>query len=475
MFATAPEGSKLRPSEYGYRAVAVPGLVAGRCQILKEYGKLDLPKVLEPAIHLADEGFPVDTAYVEATKDVLPVYETNPDLKESCGYVWRTHLREGDVRKPGDTLKQPELAKLMRRIAKRGAEFFYEGEFADAFAAQMKENGGIIGRRDLAEYKPKYREPLLTSYHEYKLILMPPPSSGGVAIAETLNILEALDFVLLVKSEPIKALRYHIEAMRTAFSDRAQFLGDTDFVEVPIDYLTSKSTSSLYAKQIAQRARGVPAAHGAPGQNAPTPPPDDGGTSHFCIADKFGNVVVSTETINTNFGSLAAIDEWGLILNNEMDDFTAKPGEPNTFGLVQSEHNAVAPGKRPLSSMSPTIVLKDDKPFLLVGGAGGPRIISGVLNVIIGVIDYRRPLPDALISPRPHHQWQPDEVAFDQPISEEVKFEGRPLKTVADELVDLGFNVSEKTRGSTLQAIIRTDEGWLGVSEPRGGGKPAGY
>ncbi|MCO6437958.1 MAG: gamma-glutamyltransferase [Phycisphaerae bacterium] len=462
---------ELRPSEYGYRAVAVPGLIAGRCWIQKQYGKLDLATVTKPAISLAESGFAVDRRYVDATEAVLAIYTKYPSLKHSCGYVWRTHLREGNLRSAGDVLVQPELARLISGIAKDGPDFFYRGPVADALVGRMNANGGIITRRDLAEYQPKLREPLIATYRDYTLILMPPPSSGGIAIAQTLNILEQLKFSEAAKQDPIKALHFQVEAMKAAFADRAAYLGDSDFVEVPVDRLTSKSTAAAYADKISFPRPKVPE------KDSPkrTAVPDDGGTSHFCIADQFGNVVVSTETINTEFGSLAAVDEWGLILNNEMDDFTAIPGEPNAFGLVQSPANAIAPGKRPISSMSPTIVLKGDEPFLLVGAAGGPRIISGTLNVILGVLDHGRPLAEAVQSPRPHHQWQPDRVFFNQARTGNAHFDGIPLDMAAKKLGEFGHEVSDIPKRSVVQAIIKTRDGWIGVSDPQGGGQPAGY
>jgi len=451
-----PDGPS--PSEFGYLAVGIPGLVAGRCQALAQFGTMPLAKTLQPAIRLAREGFPVDEDYVKNARDVLANYEKYSSLKDSCNYVYRTHMGSGTLRKVGDKLVQPELGKLLERLAAEGPDLFYKGSVGQAIVREMKKHGGIITEADLANYRPKLREPLLATYHDYKLILMPSPSSGGIALAETLNILETFNLPAIVKHVPGLALHYQIEAMKHAFADRSQWLGDQDFVEVPMERLMSKSFAAALARQIEPDGVSEIKRYGSSGM------PKDAGTSHFCIADQFGNVVVSTETINTEFGSLAAVDEWGLILNNEMDDFTAEPGKPNAFGLIQSDRNAIAPGKKPLSSMCPTIVLKDDKPFLLIGASGGPRIITSVLNVFLGVTDFGLSLEDAIMRVRPHHQWQPDEVSFDR----------EPPTELAAALTKRGHKLSEKRKSGVVQAILSDGEGWIGASDPRKGGKPAG-
>jgi gamma-glutamyltranspeptidase/glutathione hydrolase len=460
MFAKAiaanPKGPS--PSEFGHLAVAVPGLVAGRCQAMAQYGTMPLKRVLDPAIRLAKSGFPVDEDYVRNTKEALGTYEAHPSLKQSCGYVYRVHLLGGGhLRTAGQTLVQPELAQLLEEIASNGPDFFYKGPVAQAIARDMRAHGGIITEQDLADYQPRLREPLLSTYRDYKLILMPLSSSGGVALAETLNILEKLDFHAVAQRDPILAMHLQLEAMKHAFADRARWLGDQDFVHAPIGALMSKAYAAMLAKSIHPDHVGKTDDYGS------TTLPDDSGTSHLCVADKFGNVVVSSETINTEFGSLVAIDEWGLILNNEMDDFTTEPGKPNAFGLVQSAQNAIAPKKRPLSSMCPTIVLKDDRPYLLLGASGGPRIISSVLNVLLGVTDAGVSLEDAIQRLRPHHQWSPDTVFFDR----------EPPPEVAQGLVARGHKLTDKRKTAIVQAILRTPEGWIGASDPRKGGQPA--
>jgi gamma-glutamyltranspeptidase/glutathione hydrolase len=447
------------PSRFGHLAVAVPGLVAGRCQALAQWGTFPLGKLTLPAIHLAREGFLVDEDYVKTTKTVLKRYQYEPSLKKSCHYVYQTHLNGGKLRSVGDPLVQPKLAHLLEAVSENGPDFFYRGPVADSLTTEMKRNGGIITAEDLARYEVRMRDPIRSTYRRFELIAMPPPSSGGITLVEILNILEPLDLPSLFSRDPVLAAHYQIEAMKHAFADRARWLGDSDFVDVPVDLLGSKA----YAKKLATRLSADRVAE--VDRYGTDQLPDDTGTSHFSIVDRWGNVVVSTETINTSFGSLAAVDEWGLILNNEMDDFAADPGKPNAFGLIQSDRNGVEPGKRPLSSMSPTILLKDGKPCLMLGGSGGPRIITSVLNVLLGVTDFEMSLEQAMQHRRPHHQWKPDRVFFDQD----------PLTHLKNGLETRGHKLADKHRTGVIQAIVRTKDGWIGASDPRKGGRPAGY
>ncbi len=455
--ATNPNGPS--PSEFGYLAAAVPGVVAGRCQALAQWGTLPRDRVLEPAIRLAGEGYVLDEDYVRGAKEAMEAYHAHPALKEPCGHTFRTYLGGGRLPSAGETLKQPALARLLDAIARNGPDFFYNGPVAQAIAREMREYGGIMTESDLAAYQPRLREPLRSRYREYSLILMPSPSSGGVALAETLNILEALDYTSIAKRDPVAATHLQLEAMKHAFADRARYLGDLDFSKAPIDRLISDEYAAELAKRIQTDRPLKIEAYGL------VEPPDDAGTSHFCVVDSKGNVVVSTETINTSFGSLAAIEEWGLILNNEMDDFTTEPGKPNAFGLVQSSNNEIGPGKRPLSSMCPTIVMKGNDTFLMLGASGGPRIISSVLNVLLGVTDLRLNLDEAMLRPRPHHQWSPDTVFFDK----------QPPDDLTEGLAKRGHKMAEKRKTGIVQAIQIIADGWVGASDPRKGGKPAGY
>ena len=448
------------PSRFGHSAVAVPGLLAGRVRMLEKYGTRSLAQVLDPAIRLARHGFCVDKHYVDACTTALKHYLEYPQLVESCRYVYRVHLREGDLRKKGDRLVQPELAWLLDSIAADGPDAFYRGPVASSIEREMDAHGGVLRADELAAYRvAEHRRPLVATYRDYTIIAMPPPSSGGICLIEALNILEHFDLARVRKKDPALAEHYVIEAMKHAFADRARWLGDSDFVSVPAELLTSKP----YA---AQMAAGVEAArcqdldvYGA------AQIPDDAGTSHFCIVDRWGNAVVSTETINTSFGSLAAIEQWGLILNNEMDDFAAHRNTANAFGLVQSERNAVAPKKRPLSSMSPTIVLKDGRPYLLLGDSGGPRIISSVLDVLLGVTDFGLSLEEAMLRSRVHHQWSPGQVYFD----------GTPPPAVEAGLRARGHHISSQRRTGIVQAVLIHNGRIIGASDPRKGGVPTGY
>lgn len=457
--AVKADPKKPAPSLCGHLAVAVPGLVAGRCHALAQHGTMPLARVIAPAIRLARSGFLVDDDYVDATRKVLLLYERHPSLEESCRYVYQTHLQSGRLRAAGDRLVQPELARLLEAIARDGPGVFYDGPVANAIAREMKTHGGIVTEKDLAEYRVRMRDPIRWTYRDYELIGMPLPSSGGVVLAEALNILETFDLPAIAKRDPGVAIHYQVEAIKHAFADRARALGDADSAAVPIGRFVSKA----YARELAGRLN--PDKASAIDEYGVVRVPDDSGTSHFCVVDRFGNVVVSTETINTSFGSLAAIDEWGLILNNEMDDFVAEPGKPNAYGLLQSNRNAIVPGKRPLSSLSPTIVLKDNEPFLLLGASGGPRIISSVLNVFLGVTDFGLSIEKAILAPRPHHQWRPDQVFFDTTPSQET----------SRALTDRGHRLSVKRKTGIVQAILRDKDGWIGASDPRKGGRPAGH
>lgn len=448
------------PSQHGHLAVAVPGVPAGRARMLEAYGTRSLAKVMAPAIRLARDGFHVDRHYAESCAEVLKHYQRYPQLVESCGYVYRVHLRGGELPRAGDLLVQPELGRLLETIAANGPDAFYRGPVAEAIEREMQARGGILRAADLAAYGVvENRRPIVSTYRDYTIIGMPPPSSGGVCLVEALNVLEHFDLPAMWRSDPGAATHHVIEAMKHAFADRARWLGDSDFVPVPVQLLTSKT----YAAQIARavdpgRCREVDT-YGAEAI------PEDAGTSHFCVVDRWGNVVVSTETINTPFGSLAAVDEWGLILNNEMDDFSTAPGDTNAYGLMQSARNAVGPHRRPLSSMCPTIVLRNDEPYLLLGASGGPRIISSVLNVLLGVTDFGLSLEEAMLRSRAHHQWWPDEVYFDD----------EPPEPLVRALQSRGHRISELRKTGVVQAVAIDEGAIIGASDPRKGGAPAGY
>ena len=446
------------PSRYGFAAAAVPGLVAGCDQALRRWGRLSFREVARPAIRLAREGFAADEHYVEACRTALEAFEKHPALAETCAYVYRTHVRAGRLPAAGGLVRQPALACLLERLVEEGPASFYVGGVAERIAHAVGEGGGFITAADLAGYSPKVREPIRCTYRGYQILTMPPPSSGGICLAEALNILQATPFRDTYAAHPAEAMHFYVEALKHAFADRARYLGDDDFAEVPRTRLTDPDYARALARRIDRSATGPRRDYGD------TDLSPDGGTSHFCVVDAEGNCVVATETINTEFGSLAAVGELGLILNNEMDDFTAEPGRPNAFGLLQSERNAIQPGKRPLSSMCPTVVLRDGRPWLLLGASGGPRIITSVLGVLVNRIDLGLPLPEAVAAGRVHHQWVPDEIAVEPQVP-------------ADWVVGLkarGHRIADQPRTGVVQAVEIDGETLIGVSDPRKGGRPAG-
>jgi len=461
--ASPPRHGDPPASNYGHRAVAVPGLVAGRCRLLERAGSMPLAEVIEPAVTLAEKGAVVDEHFKKAIDGTARRYEQYPRLRKTCPYVYRTMLREGRLPKVGDIIRRPALARLLRAIADGGPEFFYKGPVAKAVDAHMRSHGGLVTKVDLAEYLKVgvvERAPLIGRYRDRTIITMPPPSSGGIALLETLNILSNFDLPGLHREDEAAAMHLQIEAMKHAFADRARWLGDADFVSVPTQRLTAESHAKKLARRIDREATHPVDQYGI------TQIPGDAGTSHFCVVDEAGTIVVSTETINTHFGSFAAIDEWGLILNDEMDDFAAEPGKPNAYGLIQSERNAIEPGKRPLSSMTPTIVLNErGEPMAMLGASGGPRIISSVLNVLLGLTDYGDAPAEAMLRLRPHHQWRPDEVLFDK----------KAPGSLTAALDRRGHELPGRVTTGIVQAVVKVGDEWVGMSDPRKGGRPAGY
>ena len=388
----------------GYRAAGVPGTVRGMELALKNYGsgKLNWAQLIEPARALAANGFTVTNSLARSLRGNDEYLSQYPETK-------RIYLKNGAFYKEGEIFRQPELAATFARLQQGGPNEFYEGKTASLIVEDMKRNKGLMTMADLHNYVAKQREPLKGNYRGYEIISMPPPSSGGAVLIEMLNILEGYD---LKKMEASSSERYHLmaESMRRAFADRAEFMGDTDFVKVPIAGLIEKSyaaklraTISLdRASTSAEVRAGEPAGH------------ESEETTHFTVVDAQGNTVANTYTLNNSYGSAAVAKGTGILLNDEMDDFAAKPGTPNMYGLIQGERNAVAPRKRPLSAMTPTILLrKDGSVWFTVGSPGGPTIINTVLCVISNVIDYQMNIQQALDFPRIHHQWLPDELIFE--------------------------------------------------------------
>ena len=388
----------------GYRAAGVPGTVRGMELALKKYGsgRLTWAQLIEPARALAANGFVVNYTLargLRGNKDYLSQY---PETK-------RIYLNGGKFYNEGNLFRQPDLAATFGRLQRFGPNEFYQGQTASMIVSDMKRHNGLITMEDMKGYVAKERQPLRGSYRGYEVVSMPPPSSGGAVLIEMLNILEGYD---LKKTDSASSERYHLmtEAMRRAFADRAEFMGDADFVKVPVAGLIDKS----YAARL--RAT-IDAEHASTSEEVRAGQPagyESEETTHFTVVDADGNAVANTYTLNNSFGSSAVAKGTGVLLNNEMDDFAAKPGTPNLYGLIQGERNAVAPRKRPLSAMTPTLVLrKDGSLWFTVGSPGGPTIINSVLCVITDVVDYGMNIQQAIDAPRIHHQWLPDELVFE--------------------------------------------------------------
>ena len=446
-----------RLSQTGALAAGVPGALAAYDYAVRLYGKLPLKTHLLAAARIAEDGFRLSGSH---TRRFAAMAGELKLFASSRAVFFRP---DGGTFREGELFRQPDLAKTYRAVAEQGPAWFYRGPFADATAGWMRENGGLLTAKDFQSYEAKVRDPVRTTYRGYDIVGFPPPSSGGVHVAQILNILENFD---LKKMGAGSADFIHVvtEAMKLAFADRAHWLGDADFAPVPRG-LVAKDYAARLAKKIRlDRATPVPQ-HGTPERAEQ----DTFGkhTTHFSTADAAGNWVACTATINTSFGSKVVVPGTGVVLNNEMDDFSALPGATNFFGLVGAEANAIAPGKRPLSSMSPTIVLRDGRPILSVGAAGGPTIISQTLLAILNVIDFGMPVDAALAQPRFHHQWQPDEL----------KLERRAGTDVARELEKRGHKVSLVDALGATQAVGAGDgsEKFRGAHDPRVDGQAAGW
>jgi gamma-glutamyltranspeptidase / glutathione hydrolase len=437
-----PDGKLTNESVVGYRASGVPGAVAGMTAALAKFGSKPLREVMQPAIRLAEEGFIVDSVLFAS-------------LRGSRTYLERFDGRtvfypNGEPLQPGTRFRQPALARTLKLIAEQGADAFYRGEVGDSLVAGMKRGGGIITKEDLARYKPEIRQPIASTYRGYRLLTMPPSSSGGVTITETLNIMETYESLPAFGS--VGYAHALASAYQRAFIDRNVKLGDPAFVQVPLDKLTSKA----YARELRKTI--------APDKATPTPTlertiADGMHTTHYSVVDGAGNAVATTTTINNGYGSGVYLTGPGFFMNDEMDDFAAQPGKPNMFGLVQGEQNAIAPGKRMLSAMSPTIVLDPSgKLLLVVGAAGGPRIITATSQVILNVIQNHMTLADAMRAPRMHHQALPDTLRFEA--------EGL-TPAVVDSLKAMGWGIVSTGSVANVNAVMRVQGGWVGVTEPR--------
>ena len=445
-------GKVTRDSVTGYRASGVPGTVRGLEYASKKYGSQAWADLLAPAVALAEKGFPVS-------------YDCARSLQRSAGRLGqfpeskRIFLRGGKPYGADETFVQPELARTLRRIQQQGARDFYEGETAHLLAADMERHGGLITLADLRDYAVVERQPLIGSYRGYAIITAPPPSSGGPGILQMLGVLEGSGYEKAGAGSAAE-LHYLAETMRRYFADRAVSLGDPDFVKVPVSAL-------LDPAYIAQLRKSIDPEHATPSSQIRGKPfgPESNETTHYSIVDAEGNAVAVTYTLNFGYGNGVTVPGLGFLLNDEMDDFAAKPGEPNGFGLVQGEANAIQPRKRPLSSMTPTIVTREGKLDLVLGTPGGPTIINTVLQVLVNSVDFGMNVQDAVDFPRIHHQWLPDQLVMERGFSPDtialLEARGHHVKIVN--------SIGEV-------AAIQARDGWLeGAADPRTEGTAKGY
>jgi gamma-glutamyltranspeptidase/glutathione hydrolase len=442
------KGNPTRESIEGWRSSGVPGTVRGFELAQKKYGRAKWDTLLAPAIDLASKGFPISYEFAQMLKGAGNL-KHDPESK-------RIFLKSADL------LEQPDLARTLQRIAKLGSQDFYEGETAKLLADAMAKNGGLITLADLKNYAAIERVPLTGKYRNYDVITAPPPSSGGIGILQMMGMLEGSGYQ---KSGAGSAASIHVmaEAMRRFYADRSQYLGDPDFFKVP-------AAGLLDPAYIRKRAASIDPNHATPsGQILPGHPAgsESSETTHYNVVDAEGNAVAVTYTLNGGFGNGITVPGAGFLLNNEMDDFSAKPGAANMFGLVQGKSNDIQPGKRPLSAMTPTILLRDGKLFMVVGAPGGSRIITAVLQTILNVIDFGMNAQEAVDAPRFHHQWQPDRLSMEKGFSPDTI---TLLKARGHTIDESGGAVS-----SVVEMIVN-DQGWLqGAADGRRPGKAAGY
>jgi gamma-glutamyltranspeptidase/glutathione hydrolase len=460
------QGNVTGESRFGYRSAGVPGTVAGLVEAERRWGKLGLAKVMEPAIHLARDG----VAVTQNESDLLRDTELARDVESK-----RIFQRNGKYYEAGEILKQPELARTLERIA-RNPDEFYRGPLANQIAAAITQGGGLITAADLADYKVVERAPVHGTYRGYDIYTAPPPSAGGVALIETLNILEGFD---LHAARRNSALHLHLvtEAYRRAFFDRSVFLGDPDFGDIPVAQLIDKKYAADWRASINPGKASVSAELQRPSmehldESAALHPPYTGteeqDTTHYSIVDEAGSAVAVTTTLNDLFGSRATLPGLGFLLNDEMDDFASKVGVPNSAGLIQGEPNAISPGKRPLSNMTPTMVAKDGRLLLVLGSPGGPTIITTVADVLINAVDFGVDIQRAVNAPRFHHQWMPDEL----------RVEGWQLSPdTLDLLEKMGYKIKRTGSWGDAEcvAIDWTSGERLGASDARNGGSAVGW
>ncbi len=462
-------------SEIGYKSIGVPGSVAGMVYAEQKLGKLTLKQVMAPAIRLAREGYGLSWGEARDLHD-----KHLSEFAESR----RIFQRDGNYYEPGEIFRQPELARTLERIVAKPDDF-YHGRLAQELAAVMQKGGGLITADDLAHYEVKEREPIRGTYRGYEVISAPPPSSGGTVLLESLNILEGYDLAKL-GDRSAESIHFTTEAFRRAFFDRAEFLGDPDFAKIPVAQLIDKKYGAAWrdsidnARATASKDLKRPAIFTELEQYAMAHPQPLGfhespHTTHYSVVDAEGNAVAVTTTINDWFGSRVTADGLGFLMNDEMDDFSAKPGVPNADGLIQGAANAIGPGKRPLSSMTPTMVVHDGKPFLVLGSPGSSKIITTVANVLIGVVDYGMNIQEAVDAPRFHNQWLPDVLNLEQWFSPDTV---QVLQKMGYN-VEFGLHDGEDVSPYWSEAeCIAIDPGTgerLGASDYRTNGRAVGY
>jgi gamma-glutamyltranspeptidase / glutathione hydrolase len=450
------EGNLTKSSEVGPLSIGVPGAVAGLWEAHRKFGRLPWQQLLEPAILLAREGVVVDHRFARTLTG---------DSVRLAGSAGSRNLffPEGRPLRQGMLWKNPDLAATLERIAEKGAEGFYHGETADLIVREMQRSGGRITLEDLSQYRAVWRQPIDFSYRHHRVISMPPSSSGGVTLGITAKILDRYD-LRAMGWHSTDAIHFMTEAMRRAFADRNEFLGDPDFVHVPVDSLLSEEHARNWQSTIQPR-KATPSHRIAHGTLIPQPEPTE--TTHLSVVDGEGNAVALTTTLNYLYGSGVTVEGAGFLLNDEMDDFASRPGWPNSFGLIQGEQNAIAPGKRMLSSMTPTIVCDSaGRPFLITGARGGPQIISAVFQVISNVLDYSLDPLDAVNAPRIHHQHYPDVLLYEEGALDSVQIV---------ELTQRGHTLKRQNGLGSTCTIVRTSSGWIGVGDVRSGGSAAGY
>ncbi len=447
------QGALTDKSVIGHLAAGVPGSVAGLAEAQRRYGKLSLPQVIAPAVRLAREGFVVDEFRSRSIAGAADRLARFPASRAQF-------LPGGRAPAPGTTLKQLDLARTLQAIADSGPRIFYHGPIADLIVMEMEKGLGLISKDDLASYRPVWRSPVAIKYRGHTIYAMPPSSSGGVTMAQILNMLEGYN--PLPEFGSPQAAHLMTEAMRRAFIDRNTHLGDPAFVRMPLNRLLSKQYAAELRGQIdPQHASPTPAFVTSPGGEGDH-------TTHYSVVDAAGNAVSVTTTINSSYGNAVTVTGAGFLLNNEMDDFAAAPGKPNQYGLVQGEANAIQPGKRMLSAMTPSIVLDPQgRLMMVVGTPGGPTIITSVTQVILNVIDHHMSLADAVGAPRIHHQALPDQIQYER---------GGLLPATVNALRAMGHKLDQRSGYSgDIAAILRRGGTWIGVADPRRGGGAVGY